>query len=57
MGDRSFIMIVGLQYGIFCCVLSAFCLNHTVSFVVGFILEKYEMNIDLDNWFDGNTRE
>jgi magnesium-transporting ATPase (P-type) len=33
-GDRSFIMIVGLQYGINCIILSAFCLNHTVMFVV-----------------------
>ena len=30
MCDRSCIMIIGMQYGIFCCVLSAFCLNHTV---------------------------
>jgi hypothetical protein len=57
MGDRSFIMIVGMQYGIFCCVLSAFCLNHTVQYFVQYIMNQSDIGIfgeprrlDLEYW-------
>jgi hypothetical protein len=30
--DRAYIMIIGFQYGLFCLVMSAFCLNHVVDY-------------------------
>ena len=36
-GERSFIMIIGSLYGLFCCISSAYCLNHIAQFMADII--------------------
>ena len=36
-GDRSIIMMIGVQYGLFCLVMAAYCLSMTVDYIILYI--------------------
>lgn len=36
-GDRSLIMMIGVQYGIFCLAMAAYCLSTTVDYILFYI--------------------